>query len=83
MQTADTHPSKPHPAMLEAALAEAGVSAAAAVMIGDTGYDVAMAQAAGVRAIGVDWGYHSADELHAAGAQAVARDPAHLGELLL
>ena len=83
LQTADTHPSKPHPAMLEAALAEAGVSAAAAVMIGDTGYDVAMAQAAGVRAIGVDWGYHSADELHAAGAQAVARDPAHLGELLL
>jgi phosphoglycolate phosphatase len=82
LQTADSHPSKPHPAMLEAALAEAGVSAAAAVMIGDTGYDIAMAQAAGVRAIGVDWGYHSADELHAAGAQAVARDPAHLGGLL-
>jgi phosphoglycolate phosphatase len=82
LQTADAHPSKPHPAMLEAALAEAGVSAAAAVMIGDTGYDIAMAQAAGVRAIGVDWGYHSAEELHAAGAQAVARDPEHLGELL-
>lgn len=82
LQTADAHPSKPHPAMLEAALAEAGVSAATAVMIGDTGYDIAMAQAAGVRAIGVDWGYHSADELHAAGAQAVARDPEHLGDLL-
>ncbi len=83
LQTADGHPSKPHPAMLETALAEADVNAAAAVMIGDTSYDIAMAQAAGVRAIGVDWGYHSADELHAAGAQAVARDPAHLGELLL
>lgn len=83
LQTADNHPSKPHPAMLEAALAQAGVGAAAAVMIGDTSYDIAMAQAAGVRAIGVDWGYHSTDELHAAGAQVVARDPVHLGELLL
>ena len=51
-------------------------------MIGDTQYDMAMAVNAGVRAIGVDWGYHSADELREAGAEAVARDPAHLRELL-
>lgn len=82
LQTADRHPSKPHPAMLEAALAEAGVAAEHAVMIGDTSFDMAMAGSAGVRAIGVAWGYHAPEELLAAGAEAVARDPAHLKELL-
>ncbi len=82
LQTADHHPSKPHPAMIETALAEAGATRAGAVMIGDTQYDMAMAVNAGVRAIGVDWGYHTAQELREAGAEAVARDPAHLLELL-
>ena len=82
LQTADSHPSKPHPAMAIAALAETGVAAADCVMIGDTQYDMAMAVAAGLHAIGVDWGYHRADELRAAGAEAVAVDPAQLGELL-
>ncbi|MGH1353821.1 MAG: HAD-IA family hydrolase [Thalassovita sp.] len=65
-QVADHHPSKPHPAMLEAALAETGVAAEHAVMIGDTEFDMAMARAAGVRAIGVSWGYHTVDRLDAA-----------------
>ncbi len=82
LQTADHHPSKPHPSMIDTALAETGADRAACVMIGDTQYDMAMAVNAGVRAIGVDWGYHSADELREAGAEAVARDPAHLRELL-
>ncbi len=82
LQTADRHPSKPHPAMLEAALAEAGVGPKDAVMIGDTTYDMVMARAAGVRAVGVDWGYHDPAELHEAGADAVALTPAELGELL-
>jgi phosphoglycolate phosphatase len=82
LQTADGHPSKPHPSMIDTALAETGVDRAACVMIGDTQYDMAMAVNAGVRAIGVDWGYHAVEELHEAGAEAVARDPAHLWELL-
>jgi phosphoglycolate phosphatase len=82
LQTADHHPSKPHPAMLEAALAECGGSPAAALMIGDTCFDMAMARAAGVRPIGVGWGYHSGDELLAAGAAAVAADAADLGRLI-
>ena len=82
LQTADHHPSKPHPSMIDTALAETGVDPARAVMIGDTQYDMAMAVNAGVRAIGVDWGYHTAEELIEAGAEAVARDPAHLRELL-
>lgn len=82
LQTADHHPSKPHPSMIETALAESGAARDAAVMIGDTAFDMAMAVNAGVRAIGVDWGYHTAQELREAGAEAVARDPVHLKELL-
>ncbi|WP_113911125.1 HAD-IA family hydrolase [Roseovarius dicentrarchi] len=64
-QVADHHPSKPHPAMLHAALSETGSNAADAVMIGDTTYDMDMARAAGLRSIGVEWGYHPAADLRA------------------
>jgi phosphoglycolate phosphatase len=82
LQTADRHPSKPHPAMLHAALAEARAAPQDAVIIGDTVYDVLMGTSAGVRALGVDWGYHDAHDLIEAGAAAVARDAAHLKALL-
>jgi phosphoglycolate phosphatase len=82
LQTADRHPSKPHPAMLHAAMAEAGARAEDAVIIGDTVYDVVMGTRAGVRAIGVDWGYHEAQDLLDAGAEHVARDTDHLWSLL-
>lgn len=82
LQTADFHPSKPHPSMIEQALADTLALAQDTVMIGDTQYDMQMAVNAGVRGIGVDWGYHTADELLAAGAESVATSPAHLLELL-
>lgn len=72
LQTADRHPSKPHPSMIEAAIAEAGANPARTAMIGDTTYDITMAVNAGVRAVGVGWGYHPPEELTAAGAHAVA-----------
>jgi phosphoglycolate phosphatase len=75
LQTADRHPSKPHPSMIEQAMADAGASPGTTIMIGDTSYDMAMARAAGVTAIGVAWGYHGAEELVAAGAQHVAAHP--------
>jgi phosphoglycolate phosphatase len=65
-QVADHHPSKPHPSMIETAMAEAGVERANTVMIGDTSFDMDMAQAAGVAGIGVEWGYHSVDALGSA-----------------
>lgn len=64
-QVADHHPSKPHPSMLETILGETGVPASRAVMIGDTTFDMEMARAAGVRCIGVSWGYHPAGRLDA------------------
>lgn len=65
-QVADFHPSKPHPSMLHAALDETGVAASQAVMIGDTRYDMEMARAAGIAAIGVSWGYHNRTALSGA-----------------
>jgi phosphoglycolate phosphatase len=82
LQTADRHPSKPHPAMLLAAMTDAMALPEQTVMIGDTSFDIDMARAAGVRALGVSWGYHPAEELLAAGAQAVADSAAQLEELL-
>jgi phosphoglycolate phosphatase len=82
LQTADRHPSKPHPAMLETALFEAAATAGEAVMVGDTVFDVTMAHAAGVRAIGVGWGYHEPAELLAAGAMGVAHSADELEELI-
>lgn len=78
LQTADRHPSKPHPSMARQAMADAQVTAARTVMIGDTSFDMAMAQAAGCGAIGVAWGYHEADELMASGAQIVVDTMAEL-----
>jgi phosphoglycolate phosphatase len=82
LQTADDNPSKPHPGMIHAALRETGADAADAIMIGDTTFDIEMARAAGVRAIGVAWGYHPASELTRSGASIVAADYADLGRLL-
>lgn len=65
-QVADFHPSKPHPAMILQAIAEAGVTPQDTVMIGDTSFDMDMAASAGVRGIGVGWGYHGRDRLGSA-----------------
>ena len=75
LQTADRHPSKPHPSMIAQAMADAGAGPDTTIMIGDTSYDMAMARAAGVTAIGVTWGYHDAQELLEAGAHHIAAHP--------
>lgn len=62
-QVADHHPSKPHPSMILTALNETGVAQGRAVMLGDTTYDMDMARAAGIKKIGVSWGYHPAETL--------------------
>jgi phosphoglycolate phosphatase len=82
LQTADRHPSKPHPSMVYQALADAGAEATNAVVIGDTVFDIHMGKAAGTRTIGVNWGYHPVDELRAAGADAIAESMDELAALL-
>jgi phosphoglycolate phosphatase len=82
LQTADRHPSKPHPAMAKQAIAEAGASPATTITIGDTSFDMLMGKAAGTHCIGVDWGYHHAHELVDAGADHVAEHPDDISRLL-
>lgn len=68
LQTADGHPSKPHPSMIQTAAADVGVDPSACIMVGDTSYDMRMARSAGSLAVGVKWGYHSVEELSEGGA---------------
>jgi phosphoglycolate phosphatase len=82
VQTADRAPSKPHPGMILQAMDETGAEREATVMIGDTTYDMDMAVNAGVTAIGVSWGYHSKDMLHASGAHHIVDDYTALHQLL-
>lgn len=78
LKTADDGPSKPHPAILQQAIAETGVEPAETLVIGDTAFDMEMARNAGAHALGVAWGYHPAEELIAAGARGIAAAPADL-----
>ncbi|HEA50979.1 hypothetical protein LCGC14_0788310 [marine sediment metagenome] len=60
---ADETRSKPDPRMLEEILVFYGIEPAEAVMIGDTRYDLEMAQRIGMPSIGVEWGVHKRDVL--------------------
>lgn len=62
-RTADDARSKPHPQMLLDIMDELGVGREKTLMIGDTTFDLAMARAAGVAAVGVLTGAHRRPEL--------------------
>ena len=72
----DTESSKPDPDIVTAALKRTGCPADAALMIGDTPYDVEAARRAGVRVIAFECGGWARADLE--GAVAFYRDPADL-----
>jgi HAD superfamily hydrolase (TIGR01509 family) len=74
----DVAGSKPAPDLVEQALERAGVPAGRAVFVGDTVWDVAACERAGVPCVGVLSGGISEPELRAAGAAQVFRGPAEL-----
>lgn len=82
-QTPDHNPSKPHPGMLLRAMDETGARADETIMLGDTSYDMEMARAAGVRAIGVNWGMHDKEILLACGAMQVVDQVSELEAAIL
>ena len=82
IMTADDAPSKPDPGMLLNAMRETGAEPHETVMIGDTSYDMQMARAAGVTAIGVNWGYHAPQMLQSSGADIQISDFAELNGVL-
>ncbi len=79
---ADDGPSKPHPHMVHANLSGLGYERHQAVMIGDTAHDMIMARDAGVRAIGVSWGFYTVEELKAAGTATIVHDFNELQQVL-
>ncbi len=62
---ADEAPSKPHPRMLLDILDQTGVEAGESVMVGDTVFDLQMANEAGVPALAVTYGMHDVAQLRA------------------
>lgn len=79
---ADEAHSKPHPDMLEQILSELSVSPAEGVMIGDTSYDMAMAEAIGMDRIGVSYGVHEIEQLKQHSPVAVVENVSALARLL-
>ncbi|QQD76482.1 HAD family hydrolase [Curtobacterium sp. YC1] len=72
----DVEQAKPDPGIIRVALDRAGVSADAAVMVGDAMWDVESAGRVGVTSVGVMTGGIGGDELRGAGAAEVYDDAA-------
>ena len=64
-RTADESQSKPDPTMLKQLLALTKTSTDAAVMIGDTSFDMQMAASIGMAKVAANYGVHGVDELEA------------------
>lgn len=65
------------------ALKEFNIDPASAVMVGDREHDIIGGRENGIAGIGVTFGYGSLEELHSAGAVAVADSPQELGRILM
>ncbi|MCW8929685.1 MAG: HAD-IA family hydrolase [Gammaproteobacteria bacterium] len=60
---ADETRSKPHPQMLEELLDEFGVTTEDAIMVGDTEYDMLMANSIGMDSLAVSYGVHDKNDI--------------------
>jgi phosphoglycolate phosphatase len=80
---ADETFSKPHPQMLQEILTDLDTHPQAAVVVGDTEYDMLMARNAGVDALGVGHGVHATERLLAHGAITCFEDLFGLADWLL
>lgn len=74
--------SKPDPLMLSEILAFTGVKAENAIMVGDTSYDLEMAQNIAMPRVGVSYGVHSPEILHKFNPLSVVNDIAELHQFL-
>lgn len=79
---ADETRSKPDPRMLEEIVRFYNIDPSEAVMIGDTRYDLDMAQRIGMPSIGVEWGVHKRDVLAEYSPHAVVDTVADLRRVL-
>jgi phosphoglycolate phosphatase len=74
--------SKPDPLMLNEILNYTGLDAEQAIMVGDTSYDLEMAQRIAMPRVGVSYGVHSVDVLKGFNPLTVANSVSHLHQFL-
>lgn len=79
---APERPRKPDPSSALAIARAIDVSPRRVIYLGDTGTDMATANAAGMYALGVTWGFREPPELLAAGARRLVEDPADVISML-
>ena len=75
-------PLKPDPTIVEETLAVAKVSKSETLYVGDSGIDIQTAQNAGVRSVGVSWGFRTIEELLECGADHIIDHPRAILSLL-
>jgi phosphoglycolate phosphatase len=75
-------PRKPHPAGALAISRELGLKPSEFLYLGDTDTDMKTAVAAGMRPVGATWGFRTASELTASGAEILLENPLDLLGLL-
>lgn len=75
-------PLKPDPAVVNEILAQTGVAKEQVLYVGDSGIDMQTAAAAGVRSVGVTWGFRSREELFESGAGHIVDRPEEIIKLL-
>ncbi|MCM1449753.1 MAG: HAD family hydrolase [Clostridiales bacterium] len=71
----DPRPTKPAPDIVYDVLNKAGVTAADALYIGDSGVDMDTAANAGIESVGVTWGFRDESELRSHGATHIVHTP--------
>ncbi len=79
----DVAQAKPHPESLQRIMQATGEAPEDLVMVGDTPFDLDMARAAGVPAVGIGHGFYGAEALLACQPRAYAADVASLRDILL
>jgi phosphoglycolate phosphatase len=79
---ADGVPLKPDPTLVSEIISTAGVAPPNAVMVGDTGIDMATGRNAGMLTVGVTWGTRDTDELLEHGADHIIDHPLELLPIL-
>lgn len=71
-------PLKPHPQAVFEIIEKNGILPEASLFVGDTAVDIKTGKAAGIKTVGVTWGFRRKDELIEAGADSIISNPAEL-----
>ncbi len=82
IQGQDKLPTKPNPLSTLAIAKSMGVKPSRCLFIGDSDVDMETAKNAGMRSVGVCWGYRSQDVLENAGADFIAKTPNDICDII-